>query len=79
MPPVRQSDSSHRINWASAPIVFVDAATCAHCGSPKYETRRSLENGDTSRTKLAVCRQCKMPFKICIEIPEFGNVAMPVE
>lgn len=68
-----------RVDWAAAPMVFVPMATCAHCGSTKYDTRRSLDNGDGSRTKLAVCRTCSQPFKIAAELPEFGNVVWPLE
>ena len=66
-----------RIDWSATPIVFVEAATCAHCGSTEYETRRSESNGDGSRTKLAVCRLCHKPFKISVEFPEFGNIVWP--
>lgn len=74
------SDSAgHRVDWAAAPIVTVDAVTCAHCGSLEHNTVRSVGNGDGSRTRLAICRSCGEPFKICIEIPGIGNVVWPVE
>ena len=63
-----------RIDWSKAPIVFVEAATCRNCGSPRYDLSRSLGNGDSSRTKFVVCRVCGEPFKIVIELPESGKV-----
>lgn len=72
------SDATSRIDWAAVPIVTVDAVTCAHCGSPDHDTQRSVANGDGSRTRLAICRSCSRPFKVCVEIPESGNVIWPV-
>jgi hypothetical protein len=68
-----------RIDWSIVPIVFVTIPSCAHCGSLKYDTRRSGDNGDGTRTKLAICRSCGQPFKICAEFPESGNIILPVE
>jgi hypothetical protein len=68
-----------RIDWAACPFVTVDAVTCAHCGSPDYISVRSMSNGDGSRTRLAICQSCKEPYKICVEIPEIGNVTWPVD
>ncbi len=66
--------ASHRIDWTAAPIVTVDAVTCAHCGSPEHTTVRSVANGDGSRTRLAICRSCREPFKVNVEIPKIRNV-----
>jgi hypothetical protein len=73
-----KTENHSRIDWAKAPIVFVTAPTCPDCGSPRYQTRRSLGNGDGSRTKLVVCSACGVPFKVCVEFPDFGNVTLPV-
>jgi predicted nucleic acid-binding Zn-ribbon protein len=61
-------------------LVFVTLPTCPRCGGTKYRTRRSADNGDGSRTKLAVCEagDCGQPFKIVAEFPEFGNMATPI-
>lgn len=69
---------NHRTNWNSVPLVIVDAVTCAHCGSTGYETVRSLDSGDGSRTKLVRCLDCGRPFKVVSEIPDSGNVVWPV-
>jgi hypothetical protein len=69
--------SAQRTDWSAVPMVFVEAVTCPRCGSTRYETTRSLDNGDDSRTKLARCRGCRQPFKVVSEIPESGNIVWP--
>jgi hypothetical protein len=59
-----------RVDWVSAPIVFITMPTCSKCGSPRYSKVRTEANGDSSRTRKVFCRDCGEPFKICIEAPE---------
>ena len=56
-----------RINWAEAPLCFVVLPSCQHCRSTRYRSSRSVDNGDGSRTLLAVCRDCGEPYKIISE------------
>lgn len=64
----------NRNDWTTAPIVFVAIPTCPACGCEKYQRTRTLDNGDNSRTKLVVCRQCATAFKIVAEPnPESGH------
>lgn len=67
-----------RTDWKTAPIVFIAAPICPGCGSPRYLTIRSEAGGDGSRSRLARCSACDLPFKICVEFPEFGNSVSPI-
>lgn len=59
--------------WADAPTIFVTAPACPACNTPRPIIVRSEANGDGSMTRKAVCRRCSQRFKICVELPEFGN------
>ena len=65
--------STTRIDWTTTPIQFIPLATCDGCGSPRYDCQRSVGNGDGSRTKFVICRDCGLAYRIASEIPEFGN------
>lgn len=68
------SSKRERIDWADVPFVFVLLPTCPACGSPDYEKVRTESNGDGSVTRKAICRACGEPYKICVELPDSGNL-----
>jgi hypothetical protein len=64
--------------WADAPVLFVTAPHCLHCGSIELQVTRSESNGDDSRTRKYICRRCNGKTKVCIELPESGKSEMGV-
>lgn len=62
-----------RIDWTAAPMVFIKLPSCPNCRSLKYDSKRSVGNGDASRTKPVICRECGEPFLIISE-PDFQDL-----
>ncbi len=65
--------SAGRIDWSTVEVVFVTRPQCPHCHALEYVTTKSEPNGDGTVTRKAICRTCSQPFKISVELPEFGN------
>jgi hypothetical protein len=63
-----------RIDWTLAEFVYVVIPCCPSCKSTKYDSQRSIDVGDGAREKLAICRRCSTPFRICAELPEDTQV-----
>jgi hypothetical protein len=65
----RSRKANGRTDWASAPVVAIPVVVpaCPSCGCVSFIHWRSTSNGDNSRTELAVCKECSLPFKIVRE------------
>lgn len=47
-------------------FVFVHRPRCPECGSAWLLTQRSFDNGDGSRTRPTICRDCGERFRVVI-------------
>lgn len=63
---------ANRINWTNVPLIEwpppPPREPCPHCCSrttPHYVD--SHDQGDSSRLRHAICRDCSRPFRILIE------------
>ena len=59
--------------WDTAPLVFVEAICCPHCGALRPIIVRTSQGGDGSRSRRCVCRRCSRRFVVVVELPEIGN------
>ena len=64
--------------WTACPIVYVLAAACPACGSLEHINVRTEQNGDGSKTRKRICRQCSTRFLLVVEVspdamPEAGK------
>ena len=65
--------SKTRQSWADAPRVFISLPACPKCAGRDLETVRSEANGDGSRTRRTICRDCGQKVFVVAEFPEFGK------
>lgn len=64
--------------WSDAPLVFIEAVACPHCGAGKPITLRSVRCAtDGSVARRSVCRRCSRRFVVVVEppepLPDFGS------
>jgi len=70
------SERKKRINWGEvADYCWIPLPKCPMCGSLEFRRQRTIQNGDGTTTKLAIClnKKCGRPFKIVIDFPPGGN------
>jgi len=65
-------------SWADCPTIFVHAIGCTKCGATRPIIVRTADNGDGSKTRRCICRECASRFNVCIELPESSNDAPDV-
>lgn len=57
-------------DWDQEPILFLTPAHCPHCLALRPIIIRTSDNGDGSKTRRCVCRECSRRFVLCVEPPE---------
>ncbi|NLX55169.1 MAG: hypothetical protein GXY58_08650 [Planctomycetaceae bacterium] len=62
--------------WHDVPTITIYRPTCPVCGHWGYVLVRSADNGDSTRTRYAVCKRCSGRFKIIVELPLSGKGAL---
>lgn len=62
------------INWATAEQVEITLPACPNCDCLDYRKVRTDPNGDGSRTRKVICKGCKSPYKIVVELPVSGSL-----
>jgi hypothetical protein len=71
--PSERNPKSPRVNWESAPMLFIPSpppVACPVCGCREYKTVRSMPaEGDGSRTRRCVCSnpECESAFLVIVE------------
>ena len=66
--------SKTRIDWTAAPFVFLVAATCHYCGSPRLKRQRTTgSNGEGGIERLVICLDCGEGNRVLEQFPIRGN------